>query len=379
MVVDGKIYCDTLVSNNNEEVTLNRNSRVVNIKILYNNDCKSLPETIVLSNRNLSEDTVCLISFGLYNNTTVKMLDLSYNNISINGMNRLSECFTHAIPLEYVDLSGNDSSPWSVYCAIIKHSCVKHLTLCGQKGVTHYMKKIMGSLQKNVIIQSLTLCTSRSDMSRYEDVVVKVNNTERPKGMLCVQGKLFGALLSNDEESKFNNRVVNIKMLCDGNRACLPKIIDLSNSNVNDDIVGLITFGLYNNKTVRKIDLSCNNIDISGMKWLSECVKYMPLLEYIDLSRNSSSPWGVYCAIIKHCCLVSLTVCGEEGMKYYIEKLRDSLQRSTALQLLILHKVKEIEVQSIEELFHSSITLKELNVLRQSRETIVIHRKLAHS
>ena len=53
----------------------------------------------------------------------------------------------------------------------------------------------------------------------------------------------------------------------------------------------------------------------------------MSKLKLIDLSSNGSSPWGVYCAIIRNCCLDSLTLCGDEGMEQYIKEITDSLQK----------------------------------------------------
>jgi len=41
-------------------------------------------------------------------------------------------------------------------------------------------------------------------------------------------------------------------------------------------------------------------------------------LEYINLSENSSSQWGVYCAIIRYCCVENLTVCGDEQIDNYM-------------------------------------------------------------
>ena len=73
-------------------------------------------------------------------------------------MNILSNSIEHAIPLEYVDLSGNKSSPWGVYCVIIEHCCVNNFTLCGDEGMKEYTKEIIDNLQLNTVLQSLTLC-----------------------------------------------------------------------------------------------------------------------------------------------------------------------------------------------------------------------------
>ena len=109
----------------------------------------------------------------------------------------------------------------------------------------------------------------------------------------------------------------------------------------------------------------CNLRDI-GMNSLFERVikndENMPTLEYVDLTRNQLSPWGVYCAIIRHCCVNSLTLCGDEGMKDYIKDIRDSLHSILTLHSLTLCKIGSVGIQIIESILANNITLKELNL-----------------
>ena len=104
------------------------------------------------------------------------------------------------------------------------------------------------------------------------------------------------------------------------------------------------------------------------MQYLINNKKIMSTLNYVDLSCNGSSPWGVYCAIIRHCCTNSLTLGGDEGMKEYIKELADSLQANTTLQSLTLLGVGKIGVESIKELLMSNVCLKKLKV---SLETVI--------
>ena len=62
--------------------------------------------------------------------------------------------------LEYIDLSENSSSPWGVYCAIIRHCCVNSLTLVGDDHTLFGLsgKEIIKSLDMNIMLQSLTIC-----------------------------------------------------------------------------------------------------------------------------------------------------------------------------------------------------------------------------
>ena len=480
LAIDGKL-CFNAPINNDEEIT---DKRVVNIKIIYDNDCECLLRTISLPNNNVNDDTVCLLAFGLFNNTIITKLDLSCNNIGDAGAVVISECLKHNNTLkklnishnritdygavaigdflkhnetvkelslsqnvlslggivmlsrcikyaECVDLSGNKSSPWDGYCTIIRHCCVGKLMLFGYEGMENYLKEATHSLQVNTTLHSLTLCAFRNNVGIYEDMVAKISNTKSPQSMLVIDGKLNLSTLDNNEEVT-NKRMVNVRVLYDNDDECLPEVISLSNNNVNDDTICLITFGLYNNTSVVKLDISCNNItdvgamfisdclnhnntlqtlnishnqitangmiafgnclkhnntlkelDLSqndinfrGMSDLSEYIRYASSLEYIDLSGNQSSPWGVYCAIIRYYCVNSLTLCGDKGMKEYVKEITDSLQTNEKLQSLTLCKIGRIGLQSIKHVVSENTTLKKLNLSWISRGAKSIHRSV---
>ena len=355
----------TKILSTNFQPIAHNNDRVINVNILCDDECEYLPETISLSNTVINDDVVYLLSLGLYNNTTIKKLDFPHRNISINGMSRLSECIKHPIPLEYVDLSGNETSPWGVYCAVIKNCCVNSLTLYGNKGIEKCVEEITHSLHINRTLQSLTLCAGNLRM--YKEMVVKASNTKWPFGILVVDGKQYFKTLDNGDRkvtSNSNDRVVNIKVLY-ATDCCLPETISSHYIDMNDeDTMCLITFGLCNNMTIKKFDLSHSNISVKRITRLLECIKHPISLEYVNLSGNCSSPWGVYCAIIRHRCVNSLTLCGDEGMKEYVKEITDCLQTNATLQSLTLCKIGKTGVESIESILanNTNIALKELNL-----------------
>jgi len=85
-------------------------------------------------------------------------------------------------------------------------------------------------------------------------------------------------------------------------------------------------------------------------------------LEYVDLDENLSSPWGVYCAIIKHSSVKSLTLCGDNGLETYVEQLTSCLEESTQLKTLTLCNFGKIGVGSIKKVLVSNKTLYEVNL-----------------
>ena len=97
--------------------------------------------------------------------------------------------------LEYVDLSRNESSPWGVYCVIIRHCCVSSLTLCGDEGIINYVKEITDSLQMNTSVQSLILCASICRAGSHESMVLKASSTKKPQSIVVINGKLHFSTL----------------------------------------------------------------------------------------------------------------------------------------------------------------------------------------
>ena len=173
---------------------------------------------------------------------------------------------------------------------------------------------------------------------------------------------------------------------------CKPKsIINLSGKSINDDAAHVLAFGLCNNttveelnisdncltdegaiaiidclhhnKTLKKLDLSCNEITINGMNKILDNIRNQRTtlsLKYVDLSKNQSSPWGVYCVIIRYSCVNSLTLCGDEGMKEYISEISDSLQVNMTLQSLTLNDITENELHLFKSAM-SSLLVKNKN------------------
>ena len=190
--------------------------------------------------------------------------------------------------------------------------------------------------------------------------------------------------------------VVNVNIIYDGNinhnhlpssfsdnvytQSCESKTaVNLYSENISDNAVHILTFGLCNNTTVEELNMSNNNITDEGAVAIIDCLKdnkalkklYLSQnrisfsgmnkmleniekqgttlsLQYVDLSKNQASPWGVYCAIIRHCSVNSLTLCGNERMMEYIKEIADSLQANTTLQSLKLFYIGENELQLIQ-------------------------------
>ena len=396
-------------------------------------ECCTKIERLDISRNNVTDNGVGAICECLTHNITLKELDLSHNNIHINGMNKISvsiESQGTTWLLENVDLSKNDSSPWGVYCAIIRHCYVNSLTLCGDEGMKEYIKEITDSLQANPTLQSLTLHSiGKIGVDSVKAVLMNDVTIKRLKlswqKIKSRESTLMYALFLHNGNCVLQSKTIvdstsEVVILYDDDNdvthsqsifsssdiVCMPDfetktVINLSGKKLNDDVAHILAFGLCNNttveefnvsssgigdegaiaimdclqynKTLKKLDLSHNSVSINGMNKMSENIENLGttlLLEYVDMNNNCisltrynktrSSPWGVYCAIIRHCCVNSLTLCGDKGMNEYIKEITDSLQGNTTLQSLTLHSIGKIGVESIKAVLMNNLFLKKL-------------------
>ena len=371
-----------------------------------------------------------------------KSLELNNCNLQRTEMNNLLQGITNNTEkmsaLEYVDLSFNRSSPWGVYCTIIKHGSVNSLTLYGDKGMNEYIKEITDSLQANKTLESITLLDiGKTGVESVRAVLMnnltlkelhiswkRINDSKDIENKVLMH-RIFLPYTDDLMQTKVTvneskrSKVVDISILYDddesiicstfssSNNICTQSMhtVNLSRKKINDDAAHVLAFGLCNNttveelnisnnnindegaiaiidclkynKTLKKLDLSLNEISINGMKEMLENIESQLLsvsLEYVDLSKNSTSPknspslknspspWGPYCAIIRHCCGNSLTLCGDKGMKEYIKDITDSLQANTTLQSLSLYSIGKIGVNSIKAILMNNFTIKGMNL-----------------
>ena len=448
--IEKKVLMHTIFSPNNynfkqTKTTVSDTNSVVDISILYDGYVSDRSTVINLCDKNIDDDAAHVLAFGLCNNTSVEELNASNNGITDEGAIAIFDCLKYnktlkkldlsqnnlysykilnlqkyieekriTLSLQYVDLRRNIFSSWGVYCAIIRHSNVNSLTLCGDEGMEEYIKEITVSLQTNTTLQSLSLYgIGKIGVNSIKTVLMNIITLKRlnlswQKISDCssIEKKVLMHTIFSPNNYNFKltkttvsdtNSVVDVNILYDGYVSDRSTVIDLSGKEINDDAAHVLAFGLCNNTTVEKLNISPNEISDKGAIAIFDCLKYNEtlkkldlsqndlysysmlklqkyieekritlLLEYIDLSRNSSSPWGVYCAIIRHCCGNSLTLCGDEGMEEYIKEITVSLQTNTTLQSLSLYGIGKIGMNSIKTVLMNIITLKRLNLSWQN-------------
>ena len=122
-------------------------------------------------------------------------------------------------------------------------------------------------------------------------------------------------------------------------------------------LVSFLSHSLINLKVL--IIKNCYFGDI-GMNILEQYIadnkEETSTLQYIDLMGNNSSPWNLYCNVIKHCDVSNLTLCGDQGMEEFTCNMKDSLLTNTTLRSLSLYEIGNTGLNIIKAtLFYDKI------------------------
>ena len=258
-----------------------------------------------------------------------KALELSKCNITDIGMSVLKQFISDRITtLEYVNLSHNDSSPWGVYCAIIRQCSVNSLALCGGHGMEEHVNEMIEALQMNTNLQSLTFCNILENIKIIKtelSCITTLNEVNLPCRVVTVgdfhevEAVLFHTTLQykcdDDTLVSDSNRTMKVNLLCNklcnsintGNLNILHasqqgiddygvtiittfcdgfKIINLSNNRISDNGVITISDYIKNNIHLLELNLSKNKITSEGAKQIVKAIKINPVLQNINISKN---------------------------------------------------------------------------------------------
>ena len=188
---------------------------------------------------------------------------------------------------EIVDLSENLSSPWRVYCTIIKYCKTGKLTLYAdtEYEIKDYIIELKDSLESNGGLSVITL--------------YGIVSAELPliKGVLSGTTTLNALNLPVHQtaneiliQSSYNN--ININIYGKFNN-CTFESINVSDQNIDDRCMSFIAFGLQNNRDLKSLNISQNSITDIGLMTVGNSLKDNSTLLELDISNNPFTNQGI--------------------------------------------------------------------------------------
>ena len=268
-----------------------------------------------------------LVSFLSHSSIQLKMLNLKNCNCGDIGMNIVEQYITDSkettSTLEYVDLMGNNSSPWNVYCAVIKQCSVSNLTLCGDRGMEEFAVNMDNCLSMNTALQSLTLCEIGNTGLNIIKTLLS-NNKLLHLDELNLSWKNISSKATDNSnvllQTKFpvsnemtDSRAVTVNVLWDGTNVytldslnlsgqCEKNVVpfisfalcknkkvctlDISDNNISDLGAQEMARALHENQALQTLNISCNNIQVDGAKEIAETLLENSALQKLDISNN---------------------------------------------------------------------------------------------
>ena len=243
-----------------------------------------------------------LVSFLSHSSVNFKVLKIKNCKYGDIGMSILEQYITDSkeniATLEYVDLMGNNSSPWNVYCAIIAQCSVSNLTLCGDYGMEEFTVNIEKCLSVNTTLQSLTLCeigiTGLNNVKAllFNNKLLNLNelnlswksiNSETTDGSNVLLQTKFP--IHNEITDSSVSRVVTVNILWDGTSNFTPDSLNLSGKCDGDGVL-FIAFGVCNNRTICTLDISNNKISDLGAQEIAKALHENKTLQTLNISYN---------------------------------------------------------------------------------------------
>ena len=286
-----------------------------------------------------------LMTFMSNSSMQWKTLELKHCKITDVGMNVLEQFILEKVStLECIDLSDNESSPWGLYCAYIRHCSCNSLTLGGDHGVKEYVNEITESLQNNTKLQSLRLKNITKEGLKPIFEVKALQKLDLSNNNLCDDGAV-----TISDGLKYNNTLLELNIsqnnITNEGTKNLTKAIqvnttlrklDISNNILSDDGATAIGNCLKCNSCLLELYISHIGITNKGTKEIADAIQINSTIQNIDISKNYISIEGlVYFmeAVINNCILQvvnithnNVTRSGFTSIKRCIENLQHPIQ-----------------------------------------------------
>ena len=293
-----------------------------------------------------------LVSFLSLASVNLKVLKIKKCNYGDIGMNIVEQYITDSkettSTLEYVDLMGNNSSPWNVYCAVIKQCSVSNLTLCGDYGMEEFVVNMDNCLSVNTALQSLTLYEIRNTGLNTIKALL-TNNKLLHLDELNLSWKNISSKVTDGSDvllqTKFpvsnemtDSRAVTVNILWDGTNNSTSDSLNLS-GQCEGDGVPFIAFGLYNNRTICALDIANNNISNFGAQEIGRALNKNQTLQTLNISNNNIHADGttvIAKALHKNRTLKNLDISSNDILDGGAVAIRDCIKNNSFLQQLVI-------------------------------------------
>ena len=325
-----------------------------------------------------------LVSFLSHSLITLKELKIKNCNYGDIGMNILEQFITDSVDttctLEYVDLMGNNSSPWNLYCSVIKQCTVSSLTLCGDYGMDGLISNIENIFLTSITLQSLTLCEIgnvglniikilliNKKIFYLKELNLSWRNVTTKEAKVLLQTKFPK---SNEIADSSVSKSVTVNILWDGTDNSESDSLNLSGQYIGDGVL-FVAFGLYNNRIVCILDISNNKISSLGAQEIAKALCDNQTLQTLNIPHNiiyADGTKAIAEALHKNRTLQNLDISDNNVHVEGAKAIAGALHENRALKNLdVSNNYLRVEgTKVIAEALHENNTLQRLDISNNS-------------
>ncbi|KAK2870185.1 hypothetical protein Q8A67_024577 [Cirrhinus molitorella] len=226
----------------------------------------------------LTDDDMVVLSKTLVGISTIKGVDLRYNNITDQGAVYVAHLIQESESLQSLDLMCNNieaDGAEVIAKSLHKNKNLKMLRMTGNKIGNKGAMHLAAMLQINTTLEEIDI--SDCDLATQSVIAfaIVLKNNRRIRAINLSRPLLF----SLQEET-----IIHMAQMLVVNKTL--KELHLGKHDMTDTGVERLCEALKLNISLRYLDLRCNRITRDGAKCLSEVLKHNPSLEILDLSSN---------------------------------------------------------------------------------------------
>ncbi|CAM5138174.1 unnamed protein product [Eretmochelys imbricata] len=226
----------------------------------------------------VTDEDFRMLACILSNNTFVTGLDLRYNVLTDDGAEHAAKFLQENATLCYFNLMFNDigtNGAELIAKALHRNETLQHLRMTGNKIENKGGMYFASMLQINSTLEKLDLGDCDLGTQSLIAIATVMSHNKAMKALNLNRPILY----SQEEES-----TVHISLMMKNN-SCLMEL-HLCKHEMKNFGVERLCDALYENRSLRYLDLSCNKITRDGVKFLGELLKRNQILEILDLNSN---------------------------------------------------------------------------------------------
>ena len=272
--------------------------------------CNSVLEQLWLGSNQLSSAGAIFILNSLVNLSTLKALDLSFNNIGCQSADSVATVIQCNPMLQYLGLDGNDlmDTGVTIICHALK--CITKLRVLSfsSNGITNdAAEAITNVISSNNCLEDLSLGNNKLNCEGICKIVHSLKNLCRLRKLDLYHNKgtpqvgyELAITLSNCytlqelylSDNKFESEGA-IKVFESLKRKSKLQVLTLSNNNITDEAINELCLVLVQNPRLQVLLLSGNKLQTDGVVKIAQVVKRVnSIMRLLALCENNVSEQG---------------------------------------------------------------------------------------